>query len=43
MSKKDRKIVLIAQCLVNPYCRVHILGQNFPLSKELTNYLWKSM
>jgi len=39
MSKKDRKIVLIAQCLVNPYCRVHILGQNFPLSKELTNYL----
>jgi len=39
MSKKDRRIVLIAQCLVNPYCRVHILGQNFPLSKELTNYL----
>ncbi|MBU0571382.1 MAG: hypothetical protein KJ995_05080 [Candidatus Omnitrophica bacterium] len=39
MSKKDRKIILIAQCLVNPYCRVHILGQNFPLSKELTNYL----
>ena len=39
MSKKDRKIVLIAQCLVNPYCRVHILGQNFPLSQELTNYL----
>jgi len=21
MSKKDRKIILIAQCLVNPYCR----------------------
>jgi predicted secreted protein len=39
MSKKDRKIILIAQCLVNPYCRVHILGQNFPLSHELMNYL----
>ncbi|MEW5895833.1 MAG: hypothetical protein AB1650_08805 [Candidatus Omnitrophota bacterium] len=39
MSKKDRKIILIAQCLINPYCRVHILGQNFPLSQELTNYL----
>ena len=39
MSKKDRKIILIAQCLVNPYCRVHILGQNFELSQELMNYL----
>ncbi len=39
MGKKDRKIILICQCLVNPYCRVHILGQNFPLSRELTNYL----
>ena len=39
MSKKDRKIILIAQCLVNPYCRVHILGQNFPFSKELVDYL----
>lgn len=39
MGKKDKKIVLITQCLVNPYCRVHILGQNFPLSQELTNYL----
>jgi predicted secreted protein len=38
MSKKDKKIVLIAQCLVNPYCRVHILGQNFPLSKQLLDY-----
>jgi len=39
MSKKDKKVILVAQCLVNPYCRVHILGQNFPLSQELTNYL----
>lgn len=39
MSRKDRKIILIAQCLVNPYCRVHLLGQNFPLSKELVNFL----
>ena len=39
MSKKDKRIILIAQCLVNPYCRVHILGQNFPLSQELMNYL----
>lgn len=39
MSKKDRKIILIAQCLVNPYCRVHILGQNFPLSHQLMSYL----
>ena len=39
MSRKDRRIILIAQCLVNPYCRVHILGQNFPFSQELTNYL----
>ncbi len=39
MSKKDRRIILIAQCLINPYCRVHILGQNFPLSHQLTDYL----
>jgi len=39
MSKKDKKIILIAQCLINPYCRVHILGQNFPLSQEIMNYL----
>jgi predicted secreted protein len=39
MSKKDRRIILICQCLVNPYCRVHILGQNFPLSLEVTDYL----
>jgi len=39
MSKKDKRIILIAQCLVNPYCRVHILGQNFPLSQEIMNYL----
>ena len=39
MSRKDRKIILIAQCLVNPYCQVHILGQNFPLSHELMDYL----
>jgi len=38
MAKKDKKIVLIAQCLVNPYCRVHILGQNFPLSKQLLDF-----
>ena len=30
---------MIAQCLVNPYCRVHLLGQNFPLSHELMDYL----
>ncbi len=41
MSKKDKKIILIAQCLVNPYCRVHILNQNFPLSHELMDYLMK--
>jgi predicted secreted protein len=39
MSKKERRIILIAQCLVNPYCRVHLLGQNFPLSHELMDYL----
>ncbi|MGC9323401.1 MAG: hypothetical protein ACP5G0_01510 [Desulfomonilia bacterium] len=39
MSRKNKRIVLICQCLVNPYCRVHILGQNFPLSLELMNYL----
>jgi predicted secreted protein len=39
MSRKDRKIIMIAQCLVNPYCRVHLLGQNFPLSHELMDYL----
>lgn len=39
MGKKDKKIILIAQCLVNPYCRVHLLGQNFPLSRELMDYL----
>ena len=39
MSKKDKKIILVAQCLINPYCRVHLLGQNFPLSHELMNYL----
>lgn len=41
MAKKNRKIILIAQCLVNPYCRVHLLGQNFPLSHELMDYLMK--
>jgi len=39
MGRKDKKIILVAQCLINPYCRVHILGQNFPLSQELMNYL----
>jgi predicted secreted protein len=39
VSRKDRRIVLLCQCLVNPYCRVHILGQNFPLTLELMNYL----
>jgi predicted secreted protein len=39
MGRKDRKIILLAQCLVNPYCRVHLLGQNFGLSHELLNYL----
>lgn len=39
MARKDKRIVIIAQCLVNPYCRVHILGQNFPFSEELLNYL----
>jgi len=39
MSKKDKKVILIAQCLLNPYCRVHIRGQNFPLALELSNYL----
>ncbi len=39
MSRKTRRIVLLCQCLVNPYCRVHILGQNFPLSIELVGYL----
>jgi len=28
MSKKDKRIILIAQCLVNFYCRVHILGRS---------------
>lgn len=39
MSKKEKRIILIAQCLINPYCRVHILGQNFPFSRELADYL----
>lgn len=39
MSRKGRRIVLVCQCLVNPYCRVHLLGQNFPLSLELMDYL----
>jgi len=39
MGKKNRKIIMIAQCLINPYCRVHVLGQNFPLSHELMDYL----
>lgn len=41
MSYKDKKVILIANCLVNPYCRVHILGQNFPLSTLLLDYLMK--
>ena len=39
MSKRNKRVILIAQCLINPYCRVHILGQNFPLSHELTDFL----
>jgi predicted secreted protein len=38
-GKKRRRIILIAQCLINPYCRVHVLGQNFALSHELMSYL----
>jgi predicted secreted protein len=38
MSKNDRRIVLIAQCLINPYCRVHMLGRNFSLSRQLLDY-----
>jgi hypothetical protein len=30
---------MAARCQVNPYCRVHVLGQNFPLSRELMDYL----
>jgi len=41
MSKNHKKIILVAQCLVNPYCRVHILGQNFELSRELVDYLMR--
>ncbi|MDZ4183083.1 MAG: hypothetical protein U1B83_09415 [Candidatus Cloacimonadaceae bacterium] len=41
MARKDKKIILMAQCLINPYCRVHILGQNFPLTQELTEFLLK--
>lgn len=41
MSRKDKKVILIAQCLINPYCRVHILGQNFELTHELMDYLTK--
>lgn len=36
---KDKKIILVANCLLNPYCRVHVLGKNFPLTHELTAYL----
>lgn len=39
MARKDRKIILVAQCLLNPYCRVHILGKNFGLSREVIDYL----
>lgn len=39
MSKKDKKIIVMAQCIVNPYCRVHLLGQNFEFTHELMNYL----
>ena len=39
MARKDKKILIMAQCLINPYCRVHILGQNFPLALELADYL----
>ncbi|HPC47168.1 MAG TPA: hypothetical protein PLW83_03920 [Deltaproteobacteria bacterium] len=39
MARRERRVVVVCQCLVNPYCRVHILGQNFPLSLELTGYL----
>lgn len=36
---KDRRIILIAGCLYNPHCRVHVLGKNFPLAHELGAYL----
>ncbi|MGL6193293.1 MAG: hypothetical protein ACRC2T_00555 [Thermoguttaceae bacterium] len=36
---KDKRIILVANCLLNPYCRVHVLGKNFPLTHELTAYL----
>jgi len=33
---------MIAQCLVNPDCLVHILGQNFPLSRQIVDYLMEN-
>lgn len=36
---KDRKVILVAGCLFNPHCRVHVIGKNFPLAHELTAYL----
>jgi len=40
-NKEKRRVILVAQCLLNPYCRVHILGQNFPFSRELSEYLMR--
>ena len=39
MCKKDKKIILVAQCYLISYCRVHVLGQKSPLSHELMDYL----
>jgi hypothetical protein len=39
MNNKNKKIILTAQCVLNPYCRVHILGKNFGLSHKVVSYL----
>ncbi|MGL5977896.1 MAG: hypothetical protein ACRCZJ_02780 [Erysipelotrichaceae bacterium] len=36
---KDKKIIVVAGCLLNPHCRVHVLGKNFPLAHEFSAYL----
>ncbi|TCT12265.1 putative secreted protein [Natranaerovirga pectinivora] len=38
MSKKQRRFVLLSHCLLNPHCRVHILGKNFYLPKKICSY-----
>ena len=39
MSRKRRDFVIVSHCLLNPHSRVHILGKQFNLPKQICSFL----